>query len=86
MLRQYMELEGWYSVDSLNYVNIKSMLLLCSTCIRNADEQSNISQRFLSKFVPICIQTPNDQVKKKIFSTILAFYLSSSQSEDVWLR
>ena len=83
MLRQYMELEGWYSVDSLNYVNIKSMLLLCSTCIRNADEQSNISQRFLSKFVPICIQTPNDQVKKKIFSTILAFYLSSSQSEDV---
>jgi dynein heavy chain len=83
MLRQYMELEGWYSVDTLNYVNIKSMLLLCSTCIRNADEQSNISQRFISKFVPICIQTPNDQVKKKIFSTILAFYLSSSQSEDV---
>ena len=83
MLRQYMELEGWYSVDTLNYVNIKSMLLLCSTCIRNADEQSNISQRFLSKFVPMCIQTPNDQVKKKIFSTILAYYLSSSQSEDV---
>ena len=24
MLRQYMELEGWYSVDTLNYVNIKS--------------------------------------------------------------
>ena len=83
MLRQFMELEGWYSVDSLNYVNIKSMLLLASTCIRNADEQSNISQRFLSKFVPMCIQTPNDMVKKSIFSTILAFYLSSSQSEDV---
>ena len=83
MLRQFMELEGWYSTDTNNYTNIKSMLLITSTCIRNQGEQSNISQRFLSKFVPICNQTPDDQVKKKIFSTILAFYLSNSQSEDV---
>ena len=83
MLRQFMELEGWYSVDTLNYVNIKSMQLMASTCIRNQDEKSNITSRFLSKFVPICLQTPNDQGKHKIFSTILGFYFSNSQSEDV---
>jgi dynein heavy chain len=78
-----MELEGWYSSESLNYTNIKSMLLLASTCIRNPGEQSNISQRFISKFVPICMQTPNDMVKKSIYSTILAFYLSVSQTEEI---
>ena len=83
MLRQFMELEGWYSVDTLNYVNIKSMLLMASTCIRNQGEKSNITSRFLSKFVPVCLQNANDQVKHKIFSTLLGFYFSNSQSEDV---
>lgn len=29
------------------------------------------------------MQTPNEMVKKTIYSTILAFYLSGTQTEDV---
>lgn len=83
MLRQFMEIDGWHSVSTLNYVNIKSMLLMASTSIRNKSEISQITSRFISKFVPICIQTPNDINARKIFSALLGYYLSSSQSEDV---
>ncbi|MCQ2815651.1 MAG: hypothetical protein MJ252_00145 [archaeon] len=83
MIRQYMELEGWYSVEKLTFVNIKSMQLIASSCVRNKGEKSIISSRFFSKFVPVGLLTPNEREATRIFSTILGLYLSKSQSEDV---
>lgn len=82
MLRQCVELDGWYGVDQLTYVNIKSMLLMASTTIRGSNK-SSISQRFLSKFVPLTILNPNDTNKTKIFHTIVSHYLSNFGGEDI---
>ncbi len=60
MLRQLLELERWYGVDQLNYINIKAMLLFASVGIRNAGDKADIGSRFLSKYVPVHLLPPND--------------------------
>lgn len=82
MLRQCIELDGWYSTENLTYVNIRSMLMFASTCLRGTDK-SDISKRFASKFVPLNLMTPNDNTKGKIFNTVLSFYLSNFPNEDI---
>ena len=82
MLRQCIELDGWYSTENLTYVNIKSMLLFASTSLRGSDK-SDISKRFASKFVPVNLISPNDNMKTKIFNTVLSFYLSNFPNEDI---
>jgi len=82
MLRQCIELEGWYSTENLTLVNIRSLLMFASTCLRGSD-RSDISKRYASKFVPITLMTPNDYTKSKIFNTVLSFYLSNFPNEDI---
>ncbi len=82
MVRQFLELEGWYDTEKLGFTNIKQMLIIASVGIIG-NNKSDISSRLTSKFIPLAIPSPNDVTKQKIFHTVLSFYLSSFPNEDI---
>jgi dynein heavy chain len=82
LLRQVIELEGWYGVDELLFKSINSMVLFGCTSLRGS-EKAEISRRFTSKFVPVMFIEPDENNKQKIYQTVLSYYLSSFPSEDI---